>query len=331
MTVRHEIPYIEYVGNGEATDFPFSWSSGDPGDNYVLFNTELQIEGILYELEEYTAEHGGIMRFNEPPTTEDRIVVFRDTPVTQEVDYEEGKPFPAETHERQMDKDTRILQEIISAGKSVGGVLDLSADQQPEYVDILNSAGTDARIVPWTTDGLTSGVAMGEVIPDGGTLPQDTAPTDKHDGYIWWGLGTPAAAGGDANISMYTAGVLIESTRIAPSVPRCELSYTAVDGTVGWGYDDTLPLETPEWVEQQAFVSPIVLPNTYVIMMELVSGTVPDGTAVDVWLDAAYNTEWYLPLGEFYGILHVAPDAGGQTPDETYKISRNVTMRSVQN
>ena len=164
MTVNAEVPYLTYTANGVTTVFPFQWSSGDANDNYVMIDGVLATEGIEYELEEWQELEGGNIVFSAPPVQGTSILLFRRTPVTQQVAYEEGKAFPAETHERQMDKDTRILQEILSAGRAGGGVVNLSADQQPEWTDIVNSAGTDARVVPWTVDGLASGVAIGEVL-----------------------------------------------------------------------------------------------------------------------------------------------------------------------
>lgn len=329
MTVRFEVPYVEYVGNGIAVDFPFDWSSGDANDNYVLFNGELQIEGVLYELEEYTPEFGGVMRFKEPPTEDDRIIVYRDTPVTQEVDYEEGKPFPAETHERQMDKDTRILQEIITAGKGYGGIVDLSADQQPAWVDIVNSSGTDARILPWTTDGLKAGVSLGEVIEFGGTPPSDGAPTTKPDGYIWWVLGEPQQGAGDPNITMPTALVLVESYRDAPETPRSAFSYNRAQAEVGFGYDQLLPSEDPVYAWQSAFALPVSATGQYLIQMEQIGGIAPDGEdLVDTWIDASNDAEWWVSTGDFYGIFHIAPDLGGGTPDTANQVSRRVTLKT---
>lgn len=328
MTVNSEFPYISYVGNGVTVMFSFDWSSGDANDIYVKKNGVLLTEGFEYELEEYTPENGGEIVFPEPPETTDTILVYRDTPVTQQVDYEEGAPFPADTHEFQMDKDTRILQEIIEGGRAVGGVVDLDEDQQPEYTDITNTSGTDARIVPWGVDGLSSGVALGEVVPSGDTPPADGDVTAKHNGYIWWVLGFPDNGGGDANITMWTGPVVVDSQTVSPTAARAELLYDASAGEIGYGYDESLPTTVPLWLTQEVFLNPIVVGSTYVVQLELVAGVTPTGSAVDTWLDADTDADWYITSGEFIGILHVAPDAGGGAPDETYKISRYITLRA---
>lgn len=331
MTVNAEIPRVQYVGNGVSVKFAYSWSAGDDTDIYVILNDVLLSEGVEYELEDFTNEYGGNIVFPTPPDVDDRITIFRDTPVTQQVEYEEGKPFPADTHERQMDKDTRILQEIIEGGRAIGGVVDLYADQQPTYTDIVNSRGSDARIVPWTVDGLKSGVAVGEVIPFGSTPPTDTAPTDKPDGYLWWVLGSPPDAGGDARITLWTSNVSVYSEETAPASPRAEFAYTVATGLVGFGYDRLDPLVLPAWTEQTAFNPVINLAGLYLYQMELVNGPTPTGSAVDVWIDASIDASWVVDDGKFVGILHAAPDSGGGVPDETKKISRYVTLEAVQN
>ena len=186
MTVNFEVPRLSFVGNGVTTEFSFVWSSSDANENYVTVNDVLLTEGIQYEMVDYTPEYGGRMVFYIAPTG--TVVIYRQTPITQQVDYQEGEPFPADTHEFQMDKDTRILQEL-RAGASEGGTsVDLEAIPGVDHVRIANSAGTDATITPWTPDGLLAGVSMGEVVEAGGSAPADGNPTTKPDGYIWYVL-----------------------------------------------------------------------------------------------------------------------------------------------
>ena len=46
------------------------------------------------------------------PASGTRLVIYRDTDIVQETDYISGDPFPAETHERALDRLTMIAQEI---------------------------------------------------------------------------------------------------------------------------------------------------------------------------------------------------------------------------
>ena len=189
MTVNFEVPRIEYLGNGTTFSYSFLWSSAVTNEIYVELNGTQLTEGIEYELEDYTPEYGGNIVFAAVPVAGAEIVIFRFTPRTQQVRYEEGEPFPAETHEFQCDKDTRILQEIKTSGDGGGtGVVNISAIPLPTQVQIANSAGSDAFEDLWTPDGLLAGVSVGEVVAPGGTVPADGSPSIKPEGYIWYVL-----------------------------------------------------------------------------------------------------------------------------------------------
>jgi hypothetical protein len=195
MTVNVEIPRIAYDGNGTTFTYAFLWSSSSVTEIYVTLNEVLLTEGIEYELEEYTQNLGGLIVFNTVPLNTDKIVIYRFTPRTQQLNYAFGTAFPSDvpfrtdTHEFQLDKDTRILQEIQVTGEGIpGGTVDLSAVPQATQVQITNTGGTDAFIQPWTTDGLLAGVSMGEVVAPGGSIPDDGAPSTKPEGYIYYQL-----------------------------------------------------------------------------------------------------------------------------------------------
>jgi hypothetical protein len=194
MTVNFETPRIAYVGNGTTTSFSFEWSSGDPNENYVTLNEVLLTEGIEYELEDYTEQNGGRMVFYVAPASGDDVVVYRQTPITQQLNYWQDDVFPGalpfrmDTHEFQLDKDTRILQELRVRAGEFGTSVDLGTIQLATQVQITNTAGSDAFIDTWTSDGLLAGVAVAEVVEAGGVIPADGDPTAKPDGYIWYEL-----------------------------------------------------------------------------------------------------------------------------------------------
>jgi hypothetical protein len=193
MTVHAETPHVTYEGNDVTTIFTFDWTQIDPEDMYVELDGVEQIEGIDYELVDFKDgmgpedDGGGKIVYPKPLATGQILLIARETPVTQEVDYIENAPFPAETHEMQMDKDTLILQELFSSGRGGSGPVDLEAVPGADFVDITNTAGLDARIPRWQTDTLLAGVFHGEVVAFG-QAPVDGTPTTKPDGYIWWEL-----------------------------------------------------------------------------------------------------------------------------------------------
>ena len=184
MTVQLQIPIIRYTYQGASETFFFVWSSIDANDNYVNVNGVEQIEGFQYELMDYTEEAGGSIVFN-PDILEvgDSVVIFRRTPITQEVDYT-AAPFEEEVHEGALDKDTYILQEMIFGNLTGVGPIDLAAVPGPDFVDITNTAGTDARIPSWSCTEDLAGVFHAEVVEDG-FAPADGDPTSRPDGYMW--------------------------------------------------------------------------------------------------------------------------------------------------
>ena len=341
MTVNSENPYVNYTGNGQTIDYSFKWSSGDPTEIYVELNQVALKVGVEYELSEYDEAHGGIITFNTVPANGDAVYIYRDTPVTQQLDLVEGEPFPMDMIEFSCDKDTRILQEIIEGGRAIGGRVDLDAIQYESYVEITNTSGNNAILQPWTTDGLLAGVSIGEVVANGSPdKPSDTDPTSKPDGYIWWYLGPEPSAGGNATIRMRSNAVAANTALPIPYSPRAEFRYDAVTGLVEWGYNKSEPLVPPEWTEDVALSPVPTVPGTFWIRFEVLTGAVleaPDSPE-GVWIDAAQLSgtpnqyaSWYVNLGgEAQAIFTVAPDDGAGTPDMDFAISRYVTLSAVQ-
>ena len=342
MTVNLEIPKIAYTGNGTTTDYTFKWSCGDPNENYVKLNGVLLTEGIQYELEDFTLEFGGTMVFNTAPVVGDDVFVYRMTPITQQVDYVDFEPFPADTHEFQLDKDTRILQELIFGAAAFGGQADLASVPFPTYVEITNTAGTNAQIDPWTIDGLLSGVFRGEVVPSGQDAPLDGNPTAMPDGYIWWELGPLPTAGGNINLTLLTNETVVNSQKTSPTQSQAEFRYQTLDGDIQYGYDSLQPLVAPLWTTEEA-IRPV--PNAllqYWIKFDITSGSVDalsaaTGTWIDAWAnsgDANPYSRWFVTdpgtTGAVEGTFTVTSDDGGGSPDLTVAITRAVKLTAVQ-
>jgi hypothetical protein len=189
VTVHFEIPYVQYTGNGATTVFTFDWTQIDPEDMYVELDGVEQIEGIHYELENFKTGYGpdddggGEIVYADPVASGAQLLIKRETPVRQELDYLETTPFQAETHEMQMDKDTLILQEIINAGAATGeGPINLASVEYPTYVEITNTGGENAIIPTWNCDDQLAGVFAGEVTE---TAPSDGDPDTHADGYMY--------------------------------------------------------------------------------------------------------------------------------------------------
>jgi len=107
-----------FPGNDVTTDFtiPFDFENESEIKVYVRDESSspatetLQSEGVNYTLT------GGppvtTVAFVSAPTSDQKVLIIRENPLTQATDYLETGEFEAETHEEAMDKLTRIAQEL---------------------------------------------------------------------------------------------------------------------------------------------------------------------------------------------------------------------------
>jgi hypothetical protein len=169
MTIATELKRVVQVGTGATNTFYFNAPVKDlDGLAVYIYDTSSEIQtlqtrggGGTYD---YTivinasTEFATITLNNNLPTTH-RIIVLRDVAITQEVDYVEGDPFPAETHEGALDKLTLIatqLQEqsdralkVIESSATVGLTVDeLVADKSL----IVRSDGSGVKMGPDITE-----------------------------------------------------------------------------------------------------------------------------------------------------------------------------------
>ena len=117
MTISTQDSKVNYQGNGQTTVFqiPFPFL-----ENEQIYVQKKDAEGILINYTyatDYTVtgageENGGSVTLNVAPEQGSTISIYRDVPLTQEVDYRENEIFPAETHEEALDKLTMEVQQI---------------------------------------------------------------------------------------------------------------------------------------------------------------------------------------------------------------------------
>jgi len=204
MTTNVEIPYADLVADGVITEFDFTFSLVDEYDLLVMVDIGsglvLQVPATTYTLhiipdgDVIGGVEGGTVTFLVAPPADARVLIFRRTTISQQVDYVEGDPFPVQSHENAFDKFTYILQELIggawsgrdSNGDPVTLTFDLSVTANVTTVTINNSGGTDAEVPPWES-GTLAGVYHGETVEEA-SLPAADSVTTKPDGYIWLGI-----------------------------------------------------------------------------------------------------------------------------------------------
>ena len=113
---------VVYVCDGVSTQFPFSFYFLD-GEHIKVYKyhvasgtlTEL-VRGSDYDIT-YTngtppTEGGRIDTIGDPIPSGYKLIIMREVPLTQEVDYRPNDPFPAETHEQALDKAMMAIQQV---------------------------------------------------------------------------------------------------------------------------------------------------------------------------------------------------------------------------
>lgn len=117
MTISTTTSRASYNGNGVTTVFavPFRFfANSDLVVQLVTISTGASTTLTLtthYTVTGADDEDGGSLTMVTAPAVGQRLVIRRVIPATQEVDYIAGDPFPAETHERALDRLTMLAQQ----------------------------------------------------------------------------------------------------------------------------------------------------------------------------------------------------------------------------
>lgn len=168
MTVQTEIKRVVQVGTGATKTFYFNATVQGLDDLKVFtVNTAavqtLQTRGGAGTYD-YTVTINAATKFatitlNNNLASGFKIVILRGTPIVQQVDYVEGDPFPAETHEGALDRLTIIatqLQEQLDRSLQVvetSTVTNIRVDEFiAERVLAVDAAGTKVIMGPTTAD-----------------------------------------------------------------------------------------------------------------------------------------------------------------------------------
>lgn len=138
MTVNTTESQAQFLGDGNTTQFSFSFLALEKDDlNVLLTNTtdqdvqgltpgetKFQVRGSDYTLT--LSDPGGTVDFStsQAPATGLRVTLQRATDARQQIDYVENDPFPADTHERGLDRAALRDQEL-------GDVQGLTLKYQP--------------------------------------------------------------------------------------------------------------------------------------------------------------------------------------------------------
>lgn len=172
MTVSSTTSRITYAGNGSTTAFAAPFYFLADSDLVVIKTSSTGVQTTLALTTDYTVSGagvfaGGTVTCVTAPATGETLVIYRDPAVTQLTDYQANDPFPAETHERALDKLTMITQRLkdklsrafaLSDGDTSGASTVLPTPQANKLV-AWNSTGTGLTNVDTST--LATTVAYG--------------------------------------------------------------------------------------------------------------------------------------------------------------------------
>ena len=125
MTVSSTTARVSYSGNGSTTAFSVPFYFLDQAHLKVVLRSSTGSETVQVLSTNYTVSGagnpaGGTVTMGIAPASGQTLVILRNAPLTQLVDYQPNDPFPAETHERALDQLTMESQQLNEAiGRSI--------------------------------------------------------------------------------------------------------------------------------------------------------------------------------------------------------------------
>lgn len=161
MTVSSETKRNDYNGNDITVEFAVGFYFLINADvRAILYNTVTKVETVLTEVTHYTLTGagnpaGGTLTMITAPTSDETLTFLRYVSETQETDYVDYSKFPAESHERALDKLTMLFQQKSEESDRTIRFKQSSAEVDVELEDlvankviIVNSTGDELEMGP---------------------------------------------------------------------------------------------------------------------------------------------------------------------------------------
>ena len=170
MTISSTTNTVSYTGNGSATSFATGYVFFGTGTSAEIQVVEVTIatgaETIKSNGSDYTVSGGsgatGTVTAATAPASTVKWVINRTTTQTQETDYVENDPFPAESHEEALDRLTGIDQEQQRALDRTAQLPDGYTGSFDPTLPSIFTANT-ALIINSANDGFDVGPTAGEI------------------------------------------------------------------------------------------------------------------------------------------------------------------------
>ena len=119
MTVSSTTVKNSYSGNGSTTQFAYGYKIFADTDLIVIIRSAAGTETVKTLTTHYTVAgagdaSGGSITFTtgNTPASGETVVIIREVPQTQAIDYIANDPFPAESHEEGLDRATMTTQQV---------------------------------------------------------------------------------------------------------------------------------------------------------------------------------------------------------------------------
>lgn len=142
-----------YAGSGTTGPFPIQFPFLDAEHLEVIKEDTTGQERVLSHGLEFTVigggdSEGGNLTLTQPLAVGETLVILRSIPVTQDVHYREGGPFPARTHERSLDKLTMMTQMALERLDRTALFRPTSVANRPTLAD-----PAPGKALVWSEDG----------------------------------------------------------------------------------------------------------------------------------------------------------------------------------
>ena len=189
MTVSSTTVKNSYSGNGSNDTFVYGFKIFADTDLEVIIRSALGVETVKTLTTHYTVTGAGsasggnvVFESGAIPTATETVVIRREVPQTQAIDYIANDPFPAESHEEGLDRATMTIQQMQEELDRSFKVSATNSITTPEFTD--NAATRASKTLGFDSTGQVL-TTVADFLPAGGDsalFQYSTTTTDADPG-----------------------------------------------------------------------------------------------------------------------------------------------------
>ena len=286
MAISTEVFKNQYTANGVNTIFAYTFKIFDENEIAVLLDNTLKTITTHYTVSGVGVAGGGNITFVTAPTNGVTVTLKQNPDFTQEIEYVEGDDFSASSHEEGLDRSVirdQALQEQMDRAVLLPASSTLSGVTLPDP--------EDGKVIGWTG---VAGAMQNYDVDDLGGVPISSFGTVF--------VATSNASSGRSLLSLGTAaleniGALLNSPiasgdnvlDLGSSAKRWKDVYAAGNYYLAGLPISAVLLETST-ASNSANVSFTGLNSTYHKYIVDISGLIPSGDGLDLWLRTSINS-----------------------------------------